>query len=53
MRNLLEKSIEQWKLSLTSNGEDLGEVDMKRDISVRQAFTTIVCFEYGIFVLDT
>ena len=27
--NFLEKSMEQWKLSLTSNGEDLGEVDVK------------------------
>ena len=27
-RNLLEKSMEQWKLSLTSNGEDLGEVNV-------------------------
>ena len=32
VRNFLEKSMEQWKLSLTSNGEDLGEVDVKRGI---------------------
>ena len=32
VRNFLEKSIEQWKLSLMSNGEDLGEVDVKRGI---------------------
>ena len=32
MRNFLEKSMEQWKLSLTSNGEDLGEFDVKRGI---------------------
>ena len=32
VRNVLKKSLEQWKLSLTSNGEDLGEVDMKRGI---------------------
>ena len=32
VRNVLEKSMEQWKLSLTSNGEDLGEVDVKRGI---------------------
>ena len=31
-RNFLEKSMEQWKLSMTSNGEDLGEVDVKRGI---------------------
>ena len=24
--------MEQWKLSLTSNGKDLGEVDVKRGI---------------------
>ena len=32
VRNLLEKSMEQWKLSLMSNGEDLGEVIMRRGI---------------------
>ena len=28
----LDKSIEQWKLLLTSIGEDRGEVDVKREI---------------------
>ena len=32
VRNILEKSMEQWKLSLTSNGEDLWKVDVKRGI---------------------
>ena len=32
VRNFLGKSMEQWKLSLTSNGEDLGEVHVKRGI---------------------
>ena len=32
VRNFLEKIMEQWKLSLTSNGSDLGEVDVKRGI---------------------
>ena len=32
VRNVLEKSMDQLKLSLTSNGEDLGWVDMKRGI---------------------
>ena len=32
VRNVLKKSLEEWKLSLTSNGEDLGEVDVKRGI---------------------
>ena len=30
VRNFLGKSMEQWKLSMTSNGEDLGEVEVKR-----------------------
>ena len=53
VRNFLEKGMEQWKLSLTSNGENLGEVDVKRDISERQPFTTVVCFEYAFFIIDT
>ena len=32
VKNILEKSMEQWKSPLTSNGEDLGEVDLKRGI---------------------
>ena len=32
VRNFLEKSMEQWELSLLSNGKDRGEVDMKRGI---------------------
>ena len=32
VRNLLKTSMEQWKLSLMSNGEDLGEVNVKRGI---------------------
>ena len=31
-RNFFEKSMEQWKLSLTSNGEDFRKVDVKRGI---------------------
>ena len=30
--DFLEKSMEQWKLQLRSNGEDLEEVDVKRRI---------------------
>ena len=30
VKNLLEKSMEQWKLLLTSNSEDLGEVGVKK-----------------------
>ena len=32
VRNFLGRSMEHWNLSLTSNGEDLGEVDVKRGI---------------------
>ena len=32
VRNLLKMSMKQWKLSLMSNVEDLGEVNVKRDI---------------------
>ena len=32
VRTFLGKSMEQWKLSLTSNGEDLGELDMNRGL---------------------
>ena len=32
VKNFLVKSMEQWKLSLTSNGEDPGKVDMKKGI---------------------
>ena len=32
VRNVLEISMEQWKLLLTSNSEDLGEADVKRGI---------------------
>ena len=42
VRNFLEKSIEQWKLSLTSNGEDLGEVDVKRGIFQRDSLSPLL-----------
>ena len=32
LRTLLQKSMQQWRLSLTENGEDLGEVNVKRRI---------------------
>ena len=44
VRNLLEKSIEQWKLALTSNGEDLWEVEMKK-----RNFKETVCCNYCLF----
>ena len=36
MWNCLENTVGQWNLSLSSNGEDLSWVDVKRDISGRQ-----------------
>ena len=32
LRTFLQKSMQQWRLSLTTNGEDLGEVNVKREI---------------------
>ena len=32
LRTFLQKSMQQWRLSLTANGEDLGEVNVKRGI---------------------
>ena len=32
LRTFLQKSMQQWRLSLTANGEDLGEVNGKRGI---------------------
>ena len=31
-RTFLQKSMQQWRLSFTANGEDLGEVNVKREI---------------------
>ena len=40
-------------IAVTSNGEDLREVDVKRGISGRQPFATVVCFIFSTFVVDT
>ena len=32
LRTILQKSMQQWRLSLTANREDLGEVNLKRGI---------------------
>ena len=32
LRTFLQKSMQQWRLSLTANGEDLGELNVKRGI---------------------
>ena len=43
VRNLLKKSMEQWKLSLTSNGEDLGEVNVRRGIFQGDSLSPLLC----------
>ena len=32
LRKFLQKSMQRWRLSLTANGQDLGEVNVKRGI---------------------
>ena len=32
LRTFLQKNMQQWGLSLTANGEDLGEVNVKREV---------------------
>ena len=32
LRTFLQKSMQEWRLSLTANGEDLGELNVKRGI---------------------
>ena len=32
LRTFLQKSMQQWRLSLVANGEDLGEVNVKKGI---------------------
>ena len=42
VKNSLEKSVEQWKLSVTSEGEYLGEVDVKRGIFQGDSFSPLL-----------
>ena len=46
--NFLGKSMEQWKLSLTSNGKDLGEVDVKRGIFQGDSLSPLLFVLYMI-----
>ena len=42
VKNFLEKSMEQWKLSLTTNVEDLGEVDVKKGIFQGDSYSPLL-----------
>ena len=44
MRNFLEKSMEQWNLSLTSNGEHLWEVNLKGGIFQGGSLSPLLLF---------
>ena len=48
MRNFLEKSVEQRKLSLISNGKNLGEVNVNKGMFSETVFSPLLFFfEYG------
>ena len=42
LRTFLQKSMQQWRLSLTANGEDLGEVNVKRRIFQRDSLLPLL-----------
>ena len=43
MRNMIEKSMRNWKKELTLRGETLGEVKIKRGIFQRDSLSPILC----------
>ena len=45
--------MQQWRLSLTANGEDLGEVNVKRGIFWKNSLLPSLCVEYGAIVFDS
>ena len=53
LRTFLQKSMQQWRLSLTANGEDLGEVNVKRGIFQGASIAIVVCVEYGAIIFDS
>ena len=54
LRTLWQKSMQQWRLSLTTNGEDLGEVNVKKEyIPGRQSIAIVVCVEYDVIAFDS
>ena len=42
LKTLLQKSVQQWRLSLTANGEDLGEVNVERRIFQGDSLSPLV-----------
>ena len=42
LRTFLQKSMQQWRLSLTANGKDLGEVNVKRGIFQRDGLSPLL-----------
>ena len=42
LRTFLQKSIQQWRLSLTANGQDLGDVNVKRGIFQRDSLSPLL-----------
>ena len=54
LRTFLQKSMQQWRLLLTANSGDLGEVKVKKgDIPGRQSIAIVACVEYGATVFDS
>ena len=45
--------MQQWRLPLTANGEDLGEVNVKRGIFQGDSQSPLMCLEYGAIVFDS
>ena len=50
----MPKNMQQWRLSLTTNGEDLGEVNVRSGIFQGDSVIAIVvCVEYVAIVFDS
>ena len=43
LRPFLQKSMQQWRLSLMAKGEDLGEVNVKRGIFQGDSLSPLLC----------